>query len=52
MRETIEIRNDEELAEASALLSGMGYRKTSDSCHMMTFEKDCGTIVLHMNYKE
>lgn len=52
MREIIEIMNDSELAEASAMLSGMGYLKTSDSKHMITFENECGTIVLHMNYKE
>lgn len=52
MREIIEIRNNEELAEASALLDAMGYHKTSDSCHMMTYWKEGGVIILHMNYKE
>lgn len=50
--ERIEIKNDTELAEASAMLADMGYRRTSDSRYYMTFEKDGGCIVLHMNYKE
>lgn len=52
MKETIVIRNDTELAEASAMLLGMSYEKTSDSFHTMTFAKDGGVIILYMNYKE
>lgn len=49
MKETIEIRNIEELAEATALLLGMGYQKTSDSYWNQTFAKDGGVIILHIN---
>ena len=52
MKEIIEIRNNAELGEATALLLSMGYRKVADSYYSIDFEKDGGAIILHMNYKE
>lgn len=52
MKEVIEIRNNSELGEATALLLSMGYRKIADSYYNIDFEKDGGSIILHMNYKE
>ena len=49
MKEIIEIRNAEELAEATALLLGMGYQRTSDSYWNQTFAKEGGVIILHIN---